>query len=290
MTQPKTEPNTNTYNGHTSLSAMLVAMGLVCAVIVSSLFVALTAVVKWQAGDASNRLFPLAEVCVAAFLFISGIGVLGFIVWDRRGVIDNRNNESKAAVGKTKAESDAIIYSAKVGIYSAKAEYLRITLQATMVKNASQIAQLPAPAIDETKLFTRPYTLGKRMVTIPLNRMKRLIEIYPETSRAAIKAASITNGDQDCSDLVAAAEMEGWISREGQGKPAAWVISPMEARRSYALLVEDALARERNKTRSFEAPSPQNALLIQPQHVYETGRQAGRQALEGVVEAFKPNK
>jgi hypothetical protein len=260
---------------------MMAALGAIVAVMVIALSVALNALSEYMSGSTDR--FPLAQVVIGFLLVVIGFVVGGFVIYDRRGVVTSRNNESAATVGKIRAEAEAVTYSAK-------AEYARLKMQASAVANAGAVRELPPASIDETRLLSRPYTMGKRMVAIPLHRMKRLIEIYPDTSRSAIKAAGITSGDQDCADLVGAAELEGWVAREGQGKPATWVISPIQARRAYMLLVEDAISRTRSKAPSFEAPSPQNALLIQPQHVYETGRQTGRQALEAFVEGLKPKK
>lgn len=175
------------------------------------------------------------------------------------------------------AQATRIIAEAEAKTLLARAEVKRLQLQAAMVARSGDIREAQPAAIDESRLMSRAYTAGKRTVTVPLWRLKRLIEIYPATTRAAIKGAAITNGDQDCNDLMTVAELEGWIAKQGKGKEAQWAISPMQAKRAYMILVEDALNRARNGERSFDAPTPNNALIISAQPVYETSRQTSRQ-------------
>lgn len=175
------------------------------------------------------------------------------------------------------AEAQRIIAEANAKTLLARAEVQRLRLQAAMVARSGEIREAQPVAIDETKLISRAYTVGKRTVTVPMWRLKRLIEIAPNATREAIKGAGITNGDQDCNDLISIAELEGWIAKQGKGKAPVWAISPLQARRAYMILVEDALNRARNGERSLDAPTPNNALIISAQPVYETGRQTLRQ-------------
>lgn len=181
---------------------------------------------------------------------------------------DRRMNDAEATRIKTESEAKLLL---------ARAEVKRLHLQALMIARSGEIREAQPAAIDESKLMSRAYTVGNRTVTVPLWRLKRLIEIYPATTRAAIKTANITNGDQDCNDLMTVAEMEGWVAKQGKGKEAQWAISPMHAKRAYMILVEDALNRARNGERSLDPPTPNNALIISAQPVYETPRQTGRQ-------------
>lgn len=210
---------------------------------------------------------------IAVFVVGVAIAVIWVIITLAADMVHHHGEERRM----NDAQATRIIAEAEAKTLLARAEVKRLQLQAAMVARSGEIREAQPAAIDESKLMSRAYTNGKRTVTVPLWWLKRLIEIYPNTTRAAIKGAAITNGDQDCNDLITVAEMEGWIAKQGKGKEAQWAISPMQAKRAYMILVEDALNRARNGARSLDAPTPNNALIISAQPVYETGRQTVRQ-------------
>ena len=161
-------------------------------------------------------------------VFIGGLaGALLWIVvtlWrniDHAHGEDRRVNQANAVRIETEAEAKLML---------AQAEVKRQEAQLALLNRASEPSmQIATPTIDEAKLMTRAYTLGNRTVAVPLWRLKRLIEIAPLATRTAIKANGITNGDQDCADLIGIAESEGWVERQGKGKDPKWIVSPLTA-------------------------------------------------------------
>lgn len=101
----------NETNQNTTLGQMLFAVGVALAVISVAAGVALTALSEYSNNPDAR--FPLAQTVIGFLVIIVCFGVIGFVIYDRHGVIANRNNESAAAVKKTQAESNALIISAK---------------------------------------------------------------------------------------------------------------------------------------------------------------------------------
>jgi len=112
----------NETNQNTTLGQMLLAVGLALAVIAIAAGVALNALSEY-ANNPDAR-FPLAETVIGFLVIVVCFSVIGFVIYDRHGVVANRNNESAAAVKKTRAEGDAILITAKASYRQAQPKAL----------------------------------------------------------------------------------------------------------------------------------------------------------------------
>jgi hypothetical protein len=111
----------------------------------------------------------------------------------------------------------------------------------------------PAPLRDDQlRTPNIPNPGGNGYFTIPLSLMKGLIEAYPATNRAML-IPNVVNGGAEHSQLIAAGEYYGWLTKprdavnRGQGVAAKWAIPVERAMEMLAGMYVEAEQRARGQ-------------------------------------------